>query len=532
MSGGLHVKRVVVGVAVSAVLLMTWIGAADALGATYEVHVCRLPSGAPAPAHGWTTTSTSGPGAVAEIDCPGGAMTLTPAAGEHIQGHLLGFSFTAPPGTTIVSYNRHAEGAVNTVWGGPPPWHWEYGEFGTSAGSGEFVAIAACDNCGGFTFNWDMPRLPVRLSQLFSALRCGPRSGSGPCQANGSHFVLRWITVRLDDLKHPEVLSASGSLLDSSAPHRGERFLSLRLRDVGGGLLRTRVEVDGQRFAEQAVDDNGGRCKAPFVAPVPCKLEANVELPIDTTRISDGRHQLAVRVFDATGVNSAVYGPIPIDVDNPGGAVAPAPRLSCPPRGAGRLTRQHGTRVTRFGGTASVSGRVAGRISLRGTRVALVDLSGRRATAKSARVRPGGRFRLRLRPQTSRLVRPILLGASGAPSVCGAPIRLSVRAGVKLAVAPNRLRNGESIRMQGRLQGLPTPRIGKTILVQARAKGAPTWTRVSMIRAGASGRFTFRYRFRRTFQHTTYEFRAVSPRQRGYPYARGWSRVRRAVVTP
>ena len=523
-------KRVGPGVAVSAFLLVTSIGAADALGAVYEVHACRLPSGAPAPAHGWTPTSASG--AVSEIDCPGGAMTLRPTAGEHNKGGLLGFTFTAPPGTTIVSYNQHAEGAVNTVWGVPPPWHWEYGEFGRSAGSGELVGISVCDNCGDFLHNWDHPTLPVRLSQFFSALRCGSRDGPGPCQANGSHFVLRWITLRLDDLKVPQVLSASGSLLGNGSPQRGERSLSLRLRDVGGGLLRTRVEVDGQRFAEQAVDDNGGRCKAPFVAPVPCKLEANVELPIDTTRIADGRHHLAVRVFDATGVNSALYGPISIDVDNPGGAVAPAPRLSCPPRGAGRFTRQHATRVTRFGGTASVSGRVAGRISLRGARVALVDPSGRRATARSSRVRPGGRFRLRLRPRTSQLVRPILLGASGAPRVCGAPVRLSVRAGVKLAVAPSRLGNGESIRMQGRLRGLPTPRIGKMILIQARAKDASAWTRVSMIRAGASGRFTFRYRFRRTFQRTTYEFRAVSPRQRDYPYARGWSRVRSAVVTP
>ena len=127
---------------------------------------------------------------------------------------------------------------------------------------------------------------------------------------------------------------------------------------------------------------------------------------------------------------------------------------------------------------------------------------------RSARVRRSGRFRLRLRPRTSQLVRPILLAASGVPQLCGAPIRLRVRAGMKFAVAPKRLANGQSIRMSGRLLGLPMPDVDKSVVMQARAKGVSTWTTVSTLRVGRSGRFTFRYRFRRTFQRTTYEFRA------------------------
>jgi hypothetical protein len=326
------------------------------------------------------------------------------------------------------------------------------------------------------------------------------------------------------------VQAASGSLLDNSVAQRGERFLSLKLRDIGGGLLKSRVEVDGQRVAEQAIDDNLGRCKTPFVAPVPCKLSADVEIPIDTTRLSDGHHQITVRVFDATGVNSTIYGPVPIDVDN---VADPSPaKLRCPAGADGRLTRHLSTKMTQFGATASVSGRIAGRISRRGSRVALVDPTGARAAAKSARVRHNGRFRLRLRPRTSRVVRPILLAASGVPKLCGAPIHLRVRAGVKFAVAPKQLVNGQWIRMSGRFLGLPLPGVGKSVVIQARARGASAWTTVSTLRVGPSGRFAFRYRFRRTFQRTTYEFRAVSPKQRGYPFARGWSRVRRAVVTP
>ena len=55
---------------------------------------------------------------------------------------------------------------------------------------------------------------------------------------------------------------------------------------------------------------------------------------------------------------------------------------------------------------------------------------------------------------------------------------------------------------------------------------------MTLMRTDAAGHFNFAYRFRKTFQTTTYEFRAVVPRERGYPFRRGWSRIRRATVTP
>ena len=522
-------KRVELVIATGAVLLATAIVSPDARSAIYEVHACRLPSGAPAPAHGWTTTSAYGPGALSRINCPGGAMTSQPAAGDHNQKHLLGFSFTAPTGTTIAGYDRHADGVADATMG---PTYWSYGEFGTLVGREDIVGIGQCGGCGVFTAAWLTPNLSYRLTRLISALRCESSSENNttPCQANGSHFSLRRITLRLEDLKPPQVVSGSGPLLESSAPQHGTRFLALKLRDVGGGLLKTRVEVDGERFSEQNVDDNGGRCRMPFVATVPCKLASDVELPIDTTRLPDGHHAISVRVVDATGVNSTLYGPIPINVDN-----VPDPRptiLTCPSGGEAKLTRHLDASATPFGGMASVKGRVSGRVSLHGARVALVDLGGARATKRSARVRRDGLFRLRFRPRQSGLVRPVLVAASGVAQLCGAPVRLRVQAGLRFDVTPKRLSNGHSIRMHGRLLGLPVPDRGKRVVLQARAKGIPTWARVTMTRTGAAGRFAFRYRFRRTRQLTTYEFRAVSPAQRGYPYARGWSKIRRAVVGP
>jgi hypothetical protein len=497
-----------------------------ASAATYEVSACRLPSGTPAPANGWTTYGTR---AASQINCPGGAMTSKPAAGQHSARALLGFEFAAPAGTTIAGYERHADGDTKQVLGAPPPWNWIYGEFGTVVGNDEILALGACDNCGAFTAEWLRPDITPRLTRLFAGLRCGSQIAN-PCDGIGAFFALHWITLRLEDLRPPQILGASGSLIET-APQRGQRYLLLRLRDIGGGLLKTRVEVDGQRFSEQAVDDNAGRCRTPYTAPVPCKLAADVELPVDTSRIADGDHHLSVRIFDATGINSALYGPVPITVDNAPGSAGRA-KLICPAAADGTLSRRLGARTTPFGGMASVSGRVGGGISVRGARVKLVDPSGAPAAAGTARVGHRRRFRLRLRVRKPLLVRPVLVAPSGAPRLCGAQLRLRVRAGVRFAVAPKRLVNGETIKMKGRLLGLPVPSTGKTIVIQARARGIPTWTNVSTVRSGSSGRFTFRYRFRRTFQRTVYEFRAVAPKQRAYPFARGWSRSRSALVLP
>jgi len=503
----------------------------SASAATYDVHACRLPNGTAAPALGWAATGPSTPGAVLSINCPGGAMTGRPADGTHAAGTLHGFYFDAPAGTTIAGFDSASEGVVTTTLGGPPPWNWNYGTWGTVADTGRFADIAiSCGNCGPFNAAWDNP-LPVGLSRIIFGLECD-KYRLGACPANGSHFTLRRVALHVEDLKPPQVLAGSGTLLDTTAPLRGERNLTLQLRDVGGGLLKTRIDVDGQRLMEQPIADLRGTCKPPFVAPVPCNTAATVDLPIDTTRLSDGAHELSVRVFDATGVNSAVYGPIRVVIDNVADPVPPG-RLSCPRNAAMAVTRRLEHRVVRFGALTWLTGRVTGPSSaLRGATVALVDSSGVRMPVPVARIRRHGRFKLRLRPVRQGQFRPVLLSTAAQPQACGRKVSLKVRAGLRFSVVPERLRNGQTMTMTGQLRALPVPATGKAVAIQARAKGAPSWTTVSLVRSDPRGRFKYRYRFRRTFERTTYEFRAVAPKERSYPYLAGSSPTRRAIVMP
>jgi hypothetical protein len=499
--------------------------AAEATATTYDVHACRTPNGTAVPAYGWTATAaTLGGYARPVIACPGGGMAMRPAERRHRRdGALFGFEFSAPLGTTIAGWKRVVDGEMTRVAGSPPPWAWHYAEWGDPASGGETVpADVVCWNCGAFDAAWDIPRFGIPLARLVVAMQCYTK-GSQDCSANGAHFTLRSIAVHLEDLRRPTIVAASGALLDPAIPQRGVRYITMQLRDIGGGLYKARVEADGALLGERTIDDNQGACRMPFVQPVPCKLSTTADVPVDTTQLTDGHHDLTVRIYDATGVNSAVYGPFGIEVDN----FPDPPQLRCPASADGTLTGRIRHSLVRFGGSTWLTGRARGAIAARGTRVRALG-----STGPGASLRPDGRFRLKVRPPQTGDVTPVLVDKSGISLMCGRPTRIRVRAGVRLTVRPRRLSNGGSIAVRGRLRGLPVPRGGKVATVQARALGQRRWATVTVLRSDADGRFGFRYRFRRTFRRTTYEFRAIAPAQRGYQFARGWSSRKRVTVRP
>ena len=455
-------------------------------------------------------------------------MTIRTPPGTHSPGWQYGVGFNAPAGTRIVALDRHVEVRIVPVPGGPPPWSWDYSERGVVVGTETSVAMSSTGN--GAADHVDRYPTVKPMSRVELVLMCSDRDYSGDCQDNGSSFNVRRIAVSLDDRAPPRVLQSSGSLLTTDGPQRGQRHLALSLSDVGGGLYRVRVDADGELLAELPIDDNQGLCKRPFVAPVPCKLAATVDVPIDTTRLSDGRHTIQVRVFDATGVNAATVGPISLLIDN---EPDPPPRATsaCPRANAATVRRRLKSKVVRFGRSALVAGRVSGpRKLLKRARVGVVDNTSLSGRPRLVRIGRRGSFKIRVRPKQTTRVKPILVSAAGEAKACGKPVRLRVRAGVRFAIHPRHLRNGQTIRLAGRVLGRLLPAQGKTVLIQARARGVAAWTTVTRVRTDSGGRFRFPYRFRRTFSTTTYEFRGVVPRERGYPYMRGWSRVRRATV--
>ena len=78
------------------------------------------------------------------------------------------------------------------------------------------------------------------------------------------------------------------------------------------------------------------------------------------------------------------------------------------------------------------------------------------------------------------------------------------------------------MRFRGRLRGLPVPRRGKLVEIQAFDGGR--WRTFALPRSHRDGRFRTSYRLRRTFGPRTFRFRARVRREDGYPYELGFSR--------
>jgi hypothetical protein len=90
------------------------------------------------------------------------------------------------------------------------------------------------------------------------------------------------------------------------------------------------------------------------------------------------------------------------------------------------------------------------------------------------------------------------------------------------------LRNGQAVRLRGRLLGGPIPPGGKLIDLQAFYRRS--WRTFATLRSDRHGRWRFRYRFRATRGVVTYRFRARVHREAAYPYELGHSRVVRVTV--
>jgi hypothetical protein len=105
--------------------------------------------------------------------------------------------------------------------------------------------------------------------------------------------------------------------------------------------------------------------------------------------------------------------------------------------------------------------------------------------------------------------------------------RIRFRARPRLALRPrSAVGNGHRIRFRVRLPGPAAARR----LVRIEALAPRGWVPVTEGRTGAGGRFHGSYRFHATTRSRTYRFRALVPKQAGYPYAAGTSRVKRKRV--
>jgi hypothetical protein len=506
-------RRTVGGLVVALALLAVAPGSAQA--GIYTVHACRTPDGAPAPADGWSA-GVVGTFMFAGNGCPSGALSaVADTSVVHPPGSVLAIRFDAPPQTRIASFEVRRNVRVSLAGGGA----WNYTSFYDSVAFGTALQKETCwstRGCGQLT-----AAAPWTGNGPAAALALLIDCSSGPnmdCQPGGTaEMSVTSAAVTLEDRSDPVFAGPpTGSALDGAHELRGVVGASFAATDAGGGVARAVLEVDGRAVAEQALG-----CAPPYTQVVPCKPSASGSVSWDTRSVPNGAHEVRLLVFDATGTNQAVAGPFAVRVHNRGA-------LACTPSGL-RIAagwRGKARRTVAFGRRSTVSGRVDGAAA--GTQVTLYDAR-TGAGLRTAAVRPNGRYRLRVPATRNRLLR-VGVRADAATLACSRALTLRVRAGLSLSARPRALRNGERVRLSGRVRGGVIPPNGKLVELQAREGG--DWRTFASLRTDKRGRFATRYRFQRTFSPRTYRFRARARAEARFPFVLGVSRSARVRVTP
>jgi hypothetical protein len=396
------------------------------------------------------------------------------------------------------------------------------------AGHKGFVTIA--DTAGNVQWRWPAAGSwqPVDWSAGTGAVaytlwqQCYAGS-SGSCgRSTAAHSQVRRLWFTLADRSDP-ALQLGGSLFDPG-PRRGPQTAALASSDVGGGVWRWRLLVNGTpaAAAEAPCDIVPGGPARRFV---PCPLSASHEFALDTEAapFRQGANSVTACVSDVGWPANEVCLSRQVEVDNgcrsSGRAAASGIEASFP-RGRATATAPSNRRLV-------IRGRLSGGAAVAGATVCVFsEVPGQDERPEgSAQADGAGRFSYSVPRGPARRLR--FVHRFGRDLV-ERTLTLRVRARPRIKVGPrSHLSNGQTARFRGKLPGPGAA--GRVVILQARV-GA-RWQAFKSARTGTEGRFAARYRFRDTTARRLYRFRAIVREQAGYPYLKGASPVRRVVVS-
>jgi hypothetical protein len=550
------VWRVLKGAFVASLVLPAMAAGAEA--GEYHVYTCRTPSGESAPADGWSGSKT-GTSTYAEDTCqqPGGALVA--ALGEqtiHLSNvDMVTWAFEVPVNETMAGatlwragnlHGQAGEKAVYQFWlsGPTEPNIFDeciytleckgQGELAHPLSSANRLVVPSA-NLGAHLY------MKVSCGGGFTESEC--KNGFGDPNGYAAAVYLYAADIKLEQNGGPSASNVSGELASAPAV-RGTSDVAFDATDPGGGVYEAVFSVDGQVVQSTVVDENSGHCRnvggttdglAAFLYVQPCKGSVSVDVPFDTTKVSDGTHHLVVSVTDAAG-NAAPVLDREITVANPPAASVPGPPNGTNASAQATLTaswkgmkKAHVT--SRYGHSQTVAGRLTGPggVPIGGALIDLLDTpayAGAKPIAlASPRTGADGSFSVRL-PRgisSSTLAFAYRSHLGDALAVTTRTLQLSVRAGLTLSVAPRTASVGRSIFFKGQLRGAPIPPGGKQLVLEARSAGSG-WIEFDVLSTSAKGRYRASYRFK--FPGPVgYQFRVVSNHEADFPFATGASNV-------
>jgi len=519
---------------------------APAEAGVYTAYHCRTPTGAAASVADWVAVKRTSANQISN-GCPTGPLSvrLTPNA-VHPSYDSVRIHVHAPAYTDIRAYTIY-----RSVQLGPRYNFWRF-EYGTSD------PVETCHTTSGTCSSLGSHSSPfgssnrVRatnrsgISGLALHLTCGEddtKNTSCVAANPAAELQMHGSEVTIFDGHPPRVEgNPTGSLVDPATALTGTHSAWVAASDLGGGVYKALVEVDGEVVSSAVLDDNGGKCAEPFTTVQPCRPSTAGAVSLDTAQLADGPHLLRLLVTDATSTNIGEWGPIRINTAN--GTCNPSPRIGGANldaafrvkvkgrgKGKGKRVRSRTSVIAGFKRKLQLQGRlVRDRQPIPGARVCVAS----RAERTGAPLRShgwvntdaDGRFAIRVPGGPSRSVYAVHRVAGGA---IVDRLRVRVKARVSLKPSRKRLRNGGRVVLSGRLQRGPVPTGG--VLVQLQAKRSTGWQTFGTARTDRRGRYKFGYRFSRTTGVQRYHMRALVADQSTYPYATGASKPIALIVS-
>jgi hypothetical protein len=519
---------------------------------------CVNPSQSAAPSEGWTSFAAGGGyGSNSGTGCgPGSPMyaILSTDAAVGV-GSAETLQFTPPPGSRLVGgatdVSMYADGFGYNASGTAVAYSPEYAYNGTSVFFQCAHGLTPCAN-GTNDFAGVLGIPGGRGGNLYLSAGCGGEGGqacnSGGSEGGWSLVRLWWANLLLESSTAPSGSGFSGSLLAPGA--HGTADLQLSATDPSGpGVYLVTLQIDGHTAYQGTPDGNAGHCVAVgsawgawmFDYQQPCKQAETVDVPLDTTGLTDGPHTLKVIVTDAAQNSSVVYdGTIttanrttvsallssPL-ASTPGSEPSYAIVLDRPTEALGRHIRRSflGSALTLSGELRDPSG-----VPVLNATISLVAQDGNppagalivlaRTSSDAA-----GQWVLHAPTGPSRLLRIVSGGAARQASL-GGGVALTETVSPILGLRV-RTPGGARLVFSGHLAISPLGAPRPLVIIETRA--GPAWEGVGTpVRVARDGSYRFVYRSSPLTLGRRFAFRAVTPATSLWPTAT--SRVRSAVV--
>ena len=182
------------------------------------------------------------------------------------------------------------------------------------------MRVGSSFGCNGFAQPFALP--DSGGAQLFVTAECEGTT-SGPCNTNDLPILgtlgtvgVKWADILLSTDSQPTGSGFSGSLLGADA-HGTANVIFAAADQDGPGIYRVTVKLDGDDTVYQGTpNSNGGECVPVgtdsssgawmFDYLQPCPASEAVDVPVNTTTLADGEHQLQITVEDAAQNTSTV----------------------------------------------------------------------------------------------------------------------------------------------------------------------------------------------------------------------------------